>query len=286
MGHNNVLGTLLDSTKRRNLSNDPFISLAEALTWIAFRDAMARDELRAQVEGNRLPNTDSRFRADDDVPEVPGTGHFLDRQSGLEQLTKAWSHLRAEVDRGHLKVRGRYTSKYTLADAQLSHVEDLKGGKIATFSQFDISTGGIRRLPLIREAITVGGVRHEPQYSSSVIWVGHPESYNREFESFGEDQRLADGYLLVEVERIGVLRVHPDDDKASVSPNRQLDREAIIRCAADMRMEQPGISKGSTAASIVADLPLNPKSGKPRDTRHIERIIAHLWEGGIQNPPR
>lgn len=66
-----------------------------------------------------------------------------------------------------------------------------------------------------------------------------------------------------------------------VPPNRQLNHAKIIEQAASMLTARPGISKGSAAASIVADLPRNPKTGKPRDTRHIERIIAHLWEGGL-----
>lgn len=64
-----------------------------------------------------------------------------------------------------------------------------------------------------------------------------------------------------------------------VAANRQLDHARIIEKAAKMLREQPTLSKGSAAASIVADLPLNPRTKKPRDTRHIERMIAHLWEG-------
>lgn len=66
-----------------------------------------------------------------------------------------------------------------------------------------------------------------------------------------------------------------------VPSNRQLDHAAIVQRVVEMRRNQPGLSKGSAAASIVAELPPNPKSGKPRDTRNIERMIAHLWEGGL-----
>jgi hypothetical protein len=48
-----------------------------------------------------------------------------------------------------------------------------------------------------------------------------------------------------------------------------------------MRAERTNLSKGAAAASIVAELPLNPKTKKPRDQRHIERIITFLWEGGL-----
>ena len=78
----------------------------------------------------------------------------------------------------------------------------------------------------------------------------------------------------------------PNEPGGKVPPNRKLKHNEIIAQAALMRSAQPSISKGSAAASIVADLPPNPKTGRPRDTRHIERMIAHLWEGGLsQSPP-
>jgi len=72
-------------------------------------------------------------------------------------------------------------------------------------------------------------------------------------------------------------RTAANNDRAPA--NRQLDHASIIETAAKMFREQPNLSKGSAAASIVADLPLNPRTKRPRDTRHIERLIAHLWEG-------
>jgi|JI81BgreenRNA_FD_contig_31_7482601_length_1355_multi_5_in_0_out_0_1 hypothetical protein len=71
----------------------------------------------------------------------------------------------------------------------------------------------------------------------------------------------------------------PAADNDLVPANRQLDHASIIERAARMLREQPNLSKGSAAASIVADLPSNPRTKRPRDTRHIERLIAHLWEG-------
>ena len=62
--------------------------------------------------------------------------------------------------------------------------------------------------------------------------------------------------------------------------NRQLDHDEIRRKASEMRAQTPNISRGSAAASIVEELPHNPRTKKPRDQRNIERIIATLWEGG------
>ena len=76
------------------------------------------------------------------------------------------------------------------------------------------------------------------------------------------------------------MELGPDGNgKGKVPANRQLDYEKILERVREMRAERPGLTKGSAAASIVAELPPNPKTGKPRDQRGIEKIIAHLWEG-------
>jgi hypothetical protein len=65
--------------------------------------------------------------------------------------------------------------------------------------------------------------------------------------------------------------------KKAKPANRQLDHDAIIIAARDMRVAQPRISIGSAAASIAAELEPNSKTSKKRDPRHIEKIIAPLW---------
>lgn len=187
---------------RSPLPSTAYVSLAEVLCWIAFGDAMAPNDLRAQVEGLRPPITDSRkerlrkffAEQDKDVPEVPGLGYFHDRQMGLDRLTEAWLQLRDEVERGTIKVRGRHSPTYSLAEACMADVVELTGALLATFSQFDVSTGGVRR---------------QPEGSPDVLWQGHPRSFDREFESFGDDMRAAGGYLMVEVVRDGVIQRWP-----------------------------------------------------------------------------
>lgn len=265
-------------TRSRALPEHPFVSLTEAITWIAFGDSMMVDDLQAQLKCHRPLTADSaksrlhKFFTNDDSgsPDVPGTEYFVDRQSGLEQLANAWEQIRHGVDGELVKVRGRFSESYSLADARLQVVEELGGKVIATFSQFDVSTGGIRR-PL--DALP------------GVLWENHPDSYDREFQAFSDEIRAADGYLLVEVKRTGLIRAFPHRYPSQRAQNRQLDRNAIMEKAAAMLGSQPGLSKGSAAASIVSELPANPRTGKPRDTRHIERMIAHLWEGGLPESP-
>jgi hypothetical protein len=185
-------------TSRRKLPTTTYVSLAEALTWIAFGDALLLEELRAQLEGNRPSSTgsaDERWRKllagqDEDISDVSGLGYFHDRQPGLARLTDAWCEMREEIERGGVKVRGRFTPTYSLADARLGYPEKFTEGLVTTFSQFDVSTGGIRR---------------QPQGSPDVLWRDDPHSFDREFEAFGDDPRAAGGYLFVELVRDGVF---------------------------------------------------------------------------------
>lgn len=202
MDHHGGAATTPLATERRRLGERPFVSLAEALTWIAFGDAMTANVLQTRLESHRQPIIDSpperlrKFFAGQnaDASDGAGLGYFHDRQLGLVRLTEALRQLRDAVERGAVKVRGRFTPTYSLADAQLADVEDLTGTSFAKFSQFDVSTGGVRR---------------QPHGSPDVLWQDDPHSFDRESEAFSDDARAADGYLFVEVERDDVLRRWP-----------------------------------------------------------------------------
>lgn len=58
---------------------------------------------------------------------------------------------------------------------------------------------------------------------------------------------------------------------------RQLDHDKIQARASELRIGQPDLSIGAAAASIALELDPNPKTGRPRDARGIERIISTLW---------
>lgn len=256
-------------SERRCLDDRPFVSLAEALTWIAFGDAMAPDDLRAQVKGHRPAVTNSpeerlrKFFAghDEDVPEVPGLGYFQDRQVGLDRLTEAWRQTRDEVDRGTVKMRGRFTPTYSLADARLADAEELTGNLVATFSQFDVSTGGIRR---------------QPEGSPDIMWQDDPHSFDREFDSFGDDARATGGYLLVEVERIGLLgNVSPTSTARapSVKGGYPPDDEAILDKADEMK------ARGMNGRAIASAMRLEP-GFEDVATVHVRELIKGRWKPG------
>lgn len=65
-----------------------------------------------------------------------------------------------------------------------------------------------------------------------------------------------------------------------VPANRQLDHDAIRSRASALLAKQPELKIGPAAASIIAELGANPKTGKDWDYRHIERLIAPIWRGG------
>jgi hypothetical protein len=199
-----------EETECQPLSGRAFVSLAEALSWIAFDDAMSIEQLNIQLEGIRPQKVESnayylrKFFAEDGVPEVdwPGTGHFENREQGLEKLDKAWLWLRDAVENQTISVRGRYTQTYSRADAVLADVELLTGAMLATFSQFDVSTGGIQR---------------QTEGTPSVIWSSHPQGLIRALETVGDDLRTTEGYLFVEVERTALVGVKPTAGIASTA---------------------------------------------------------------------
>lgn len=67
-------------------------------------------------------------------------------------------------------------------------------------------------------------------------------------------------------------------EKPKATRKRALDHEEIRRKVTEWLREQPTLSKGAAALAIAHDLPRNPKTGKLRDTRHIETIIIDLWD--------
>jgi hypothetical protein len=100
--------------------------------------------------------------------------------------------------------------------------------------------------------------------------------------------RMSTWAFDIAVSRSELVAAFPPTDVASeptsanVPANRKLDHDMIRQRAIAMKHEQPRLSKGSAAASIIAELGQNPRTGKPWDNRHIERIIGPLWEGGHQ----
>lgn len=68
-------------------------------------------------------------------------------------------------------------------------------------------------------------------------------------------------------------------EKLKATRKRSLDHDEIRRKVAEWLREKPNLPIGSAAASIISELGNNPRTGKPWDNRHIERMIRPLWKG-------
>lgn len=147
------------------------------------------------------------------------------------------------------------------ADYGAALTERIDTARLEDFRQFDVIYDGLRYGT---------GLRYDFAEQSMI-------ALNHVFPS--PDRR----YIHVKVERIGLTAITQLTPNApqpiSLGRPRELNPDHLRAIAAELIKKHPGISRGSTAASIIADLPLNSKTGKPRDSRGIERIIAPLWEG-------
>lgn len=269
MNHGRGVTSQPSVKEHQNLPEDLWVSLAEALTWIAFGDAMTQKDLRKQVEGSRPPVTDSpeeqlrKFFAgkNDDVHEIPGLGYFRERQVGLDRLALAWRELRDAVDLGAVAARGRSTATFSEADARLADVARLTGRLLATFSQFDISAGGIRR---------------QPENSPDVIWQDHPQSFDREVDSLGDDGRKADGFLMVVIERAGLLATFSSISAArapSVKGGYPPDDVVILAKADEMKV------RGLTGYQIASSM-RHEHGFENVGTTSVRDLIKGRWKPG------
>lgn len=255
----------------RKLPDVVYVSLAEALTWIAFRDAMSPEELRSHVEGIRTSDTksdDERLAQffggqEDDAADIPGSAYFADRERGLQRLSDAWATLRQTVAHENIKVRGRFSAGYSLAGASLADTVQLTADVLATFSQFDVSTGGIRR---------------QPNGSPHVLWRDH-QGFGREFGSFGSDERAADGFFFVEVQRAGLVNNVSLAQKmraASVKTGRPPPDDEILARADAMKL------RGTDGRTIAKTMRLEPGFENVATTQ-VRELIRGRWKAG---PPR
>lgn len=220
-----------------------FITISEAVSWVAFGISMDQGRLSLALEGKGIDPTESR-----------------------RNVSLAMAKLADRGTGGSIAMRGKYVATYLTDDRPLQ-TEPIDPVRLADFARFDVLHDGLA-------------------FGDGLAWIDDRASLDSVFD--GRD----DAYRNVTVNRAELLNAFPPtargqrDAGGNVPANRSLNHDEIIGQAASMLTAQPGISKGSAAASIVADLPRNPKTGKPRDTRHIERMIAHLWEGGLSQSPR
>jgi hypothetical protein len=106
---------------RRAPPNTPFVSLSEALSWIAFGFALNRDEL------------DHALNA----------GEFGGQESAQLVLADATRRLLVPATGGNVGMRGKYIDDHSLNENQVL-TENIPAIRFADFGQFDILRDGLR----------------------------------------------------------------------------------------------------------------------------------------------
>ena len=237
------------SIDSRKPSESGRVPLSEAVTWIALGVALDAERLERAIQWERLCGGDLQ-RAQRQIEAASAT------------------LLKAGAD-GQVSFLGRHVESYGEKGPRTERIDPMA---LIDYRQILISG-------------------HDHLYYGE----GLKRWYQTKNDTHLRESERRDFYINVVVARDELLKHFGSEWRGAnavsskpggnVPANRKLNHAEIIGQAASMRAFQPGISKGSAAASIVADLPRNPRSGKQRDTRHIERMIAHLWEGGLSQSP-
>lgn len=250
--------------------NRKYVTLAEALSWIAFRTF---DDAAAIKE---------RLRND------PAC------QTTLEEAAEMFSNAAGD---GRLRARGRFvTDADDNRQIKAGHTDDISENSFRDFQQVDLDRGSLQRLQLGGSRVlgtwSIATVAYAPNGKAPLTrkWLGSVhETYSHAFARYAgsvsdKSANLADVYDDVEVMREDLLREfrpYPNLSKNSVRGRpRQINRDDLCARARTMLKDQPGISLTSAAASIARVIEPNPKTGKLRDARGIEKIIAPLWQRG------
>ncbi len=122
----NILGGSLEPARRSGLPQKSYVSLTEALTWMAF--------------GEPLNTADFSFA------DQHAIGPFADQGRLRETLGDALMRFSDKGSAGDLKVRGRYVATYSDHNqAAIASTEDMLGSQLRDFARFDSLYGGLER---------------------------------------------------------------------------------------------------------------------------------------------
>lgn len=243
-----------------------YVTLTEALSWIAFRTLMDAGDIK------------ERLRSD---------------LAAWVTLEEAMQQFSIHAGDGLLRARGRFMTDVDDSDqAKAGYTDSIPENLLNDLQQFDLDRERLQyRPPNGSRVLCTWGVPASVSDPNGVLrtetkWLGKAEECSeRAFQSYAgvtEKNRpnYSAGYENVEVTRADLLKQFPAisaTPKARRGRPPEIDRGAVCARAKELREQQSDISLTSTAASISAELATNPKTGKPWDARGIERIIAPLW---------
>lgn len=169
-------------------SSGGFVSLTEALSWIAFRTLLGEPGLKAHVE-NDVASSDHLERA---------VGQFVTVASS-----------------GIVRVRGRYVAHFR-DEVALADTDDIPANRLKDFCQFDLDVGGLRRCPPGGDAILWRGSpsRFEREFASYA---------QMEADAPGvKPGGLAEGYREVEVWRDDLMQAFPISLSQAAPPHAEI----------------------------------------------------------------
>lgn len=231
----------------RAMTTSKFISLPEAIGAIAFRRFTSPADLTAAIDADP-----EKVR-----PLLEAAAQQFTALSSSERLT----------------VRGRWVREFrSVHEAALANTETITASGLRDYSQIDLDVVGLRK---------------RPHGQPNILWKDHPDMFAREFAANaalvgGASEGGADGFREVEILSTDLERELRSTPEMTAKENRggrprEIDRDMVLDRARMIRAEYPQVSKASLAASIAAELPANPRTGKQRDARGIEKLIAQLW---------
>ena len=246
-----------------------FVALAEALSWIAFRTLLDAADIKLRLRGDPLC------------------------WATLEEAMQQFSITAGD---GRLKACGMFVTDADDSDQpKAGYVDDIPENQFKNFRQFDLDRERLQYLPPNGSRVLgTWGVRTTVRDPNGVArtetnWLGKAEEYNaRSFQSYAgvtEKNRpsYAAGYEKVEVLRSDLVQQFPTipvAQKTRLGRPSEIDRDAVCARAGELREKHPDISVGAAAASLAVEFGPNPKTGKPWNTRGMEKIIAPLWKSG------
>lgn len=249
--------------------NRKFVTLTEALSWIAFRTHLDATGIK------KLLHSD---------PEIWVT------------LNEAMQQFSIMASDGRLKARGKFVTDDEGSDhPKVGYVDDIPENQFTDLQQFDLDRERLQYLPnggsrvLGTWGTSTSALAPDGRRITTTAWLGKATEYGaRAFQSFAGAQEknrpsYAAGYETVEVTRAELLQQFPAISAAEKTKRGrppEIDRDAVCASAREMLEQQHGLSVGAAAASLAVEFGPNPKTGKPWDARGIEKIIGPIWRSG------
>lgn len=264
----------LGAFKTRQASGSEWVSLSEALTWIAFRDPMTTDELIRAVEGESPARAECLDKTADElaqehfqgfwaceadpVSEVPGTGHFIDREAGLQKLSDALSVLCEAGYEGKIRGRGWLVPSGKREESKTKGSVDFDPTKWREFRQLDLLDFRLQRRTRRSQA--------------AILWRYHDEAFDRGLDAaLGPDDEAVFDFEVVRSELMGLESTSQPGRAPSVKAGSPPTTDQILAMADKMK------ARGLTGREIAKRMRHEPGFENVASTE-VRGLIKGRWK--------